>query len=149
MSFLAGLNRAHNRGPAVEIALDREGAADQAGAVMHDAQPHALGLCEILRQAQAVVFDHQHNLRSGRRKPDRYLLRLAVFNSVGNGFLGDTKKVGGEGGVGDPPAEDDLRPDLCGRCARALLRRAQAYESVLVAGLSPDRSTLAVTVGRN
>jgi NMD protein affecting ribosome stability and mRNA decay len=47
------------------------------------------------------------------------------------------------------PAEDDLRPDLCGRCARALLRRAQAYESVLVADLSPDRSTLAVTVGRN
>lgn len=47
------------------------------------------------------------------------------------------------------PAEDDLRPDLCIQCARSLLRCAQAYESVLVAGLSPDRSTLAVTVGRN
>jgi len=47
------------------------------------------------------------------------------------------------------PAENDLRPDLCIRCAKALLRRTQAYESVLVAGLTPDRSTLAVSVGRN
>jgi len=47
------------------------------------------------------------------------------------------------------PAEKDLRPDLCIPCAKALLRRALAYESVLVAGITADRSTLAVSVGRN
>ncbi|HYR62708.1 MAG TPA: hypothetical protein VET24_08795 [Actinomycetota bacterium] len=47
------------------------------------------------------------------------------------------------------PAERDLRPDLCIPCAKALLRRALAYESVLLAGFTPDRSALAVSVGRN
>ena len=47
------------------------------------------------------------------------------------------------------PVENDLRPDLCTRCAKALLRRTQAYETVLVARLTPGRGTLAVSVGRN
>lgn len=47
------------------------------------------------------------------------------------------------------PAATDLRPDLCLRCAKALLRRGLAYESVLLAGFTPDRSVLSVTVGRN
>ncbi len=47
------------------------------------------------------------------------------------------------------PADQRLRPDLCTRCAKGLLRRALAYESVLLSGITPDRRTLAVTVGRN
>ena len=33
--------------------------------------------------------------------------------------------------------------------AKALLRRTQAYETVLLARLTPGRGTLAVSVGRN
>ena len=47
------------------------------------------------------------------------------------------------------PADIRLRPDLCIRCAKWLLRRALAYEQVLLAGMAPDRGALAVTVGRN
>jgi hypothetical protein len=46
------------------------------------------------------------------------------------------------------PAENDVRPDLCIRCARALLRRTRADESALVADRTPDRSALTVTVER-
>jgi hypothetical protein len=47
------------------------------------------------------------------------------------------------------PADIGLRPDLCIRCAKWLLRRALAYEQVLLAGMVPDRGTLVVAVGRN
>jgi len=47
------------------------------------------------------------------------------------------------------PADQRLRPDLCTRCAKGLVRRVVAYESVLLTGIMPGRGTLAVTVGRN
>jgi hypothetical protein len=47
------------------------------------------------------------------------------------------------------PADIRLRPDLCIPCAKWLLRRALAYEWVLLAGMAPDRGTLVVAVGRN
>jgi hypothetical protein len=47
------------------------------------------------------------------------------------------------------PADLGLRPDFCIRCAKWLLRRALAYEWVLLAGMASGRGTLVVAVGRN
>jgi hypothetical protein len=38
---------------------------------------------------------------------------------------------------------------VCVACGKDLVRRVVAYESVLVTGLSPDRTALAVRVAKN
>lgn len=48
---------------------------------------------------------------------------------------------------GCPSAEAPLR--LCSGCAKNLVRRLFAYESVLVTGVGPSGSILVAVVGKN
>jgi hypothetical protein len=59
----------------------------------------------------------------------------------------DPRCVGGCARCGSPDVQARLR--VCVACGRDLVRRVVAYESVLVTGLAPGRTALAVRVAKN
>ena len=59
----------------------------------------------------------------------------------------DPRCIGGCARCGSPDVHAPLR--VCVACGKDLVRRVVAYESVLVTGLGPDRTALAVRVAKN
>lgn len=87
------------------LALDGEGAAEDAGAILHDAKPHAGGLGEAGWDALAVVADVEAQRVRGLGKVKGEATGLAMAQGVGHGLLRDAVQVGGHLDVGQ---EDGL-----------------------------------------
>ena len=73
--------------------LDGKRCADNAGAVLHDAQPHALVRLRFRGETDAIVPDCQHNSIIGGKQIDHDKLRFAMPNGVVDGFVCNAIKV--------------------------------------------------------
>jgi len=67
--------------------------AHNAGAVLHDAQPHALVRLRFRGKAGAIVPHRQHNSIIGGEQIDHDKLRFAMPNGVVDGFVRNAIKM--------------------------------------------------------
>lgn len=98
-------NRARDGRPAGGLALDGEGSADDADAVLHDAEAHAGRLGEAGWDALAVVADVETELARDAGEVEGQAAGLAMSKGVGNRLLGDAVQMRGHLDVGQ---EDGL-----------------------------------------
>ena len=83
---------ANHRRAAVGIALHDQRAADHAGPILHDVQPHAF-FAGRFANAHAEIFYCQDNSSGGFLKANQNPFRPAVPDRVGNRFLRDPVKM--------------------------------------------------------
>src|SRR5437762_3298898 len=69
-------------------AFDFEAGADEAGAIVHNAQPHARGAAFEVREWQAVILNGQDDLIGAIGQADADALGFAMLDGIGHGFLG-------------------------------------------------------------
>ena len=71
-------------------AFDFEGGADEAGAIVHDAQAQAGGGVGLeVWEGQAVVLDGKQELAREAGEEEGDAFGFAVLDGIGDGFLGD------------------------------------------------------------
>src|SRR6266542_2846033 len=117
------MEKALDGGAFAIVAADLQGGADFAGAIIHDTQAHALVRLDLFGEFDAVVGDQEAMAFAHRPEGDENLFRLAVFDGVVDGFLGDAIEVGGGGVVvnedgliaSEPAIDLENSPDIGGQ----------------------------------